>query len=168
MPTQTVHPTAQKSGTRYWMLAFIGGLSGTFLMTLSMYQGYSIGLPRLDNARLFGSLWRSGEEAFWIGMAWRHTNGVLFALLYGWWARKAGRAGLTSGLFLGGLLWLISMAVLMPSLSLIHPLIRSGEIPPPGFFLQHQGPLAAFHSLLVHLLYGGVVGLFLKWGRARE
>lgn len=139
-----------------WTLlrAWFAGLVATTIITLMVYfvspdlTGGPSDLAALL-AGLMGVSWVAGLGAhFVIGTVVLPSVYLLLQnrLLTG----GAAIRGMTWGL----LLWVLSQAIVVPA---------SGG----GFFSQNAGGLkAAFDSLLAHLLYGLVLGLFAGGGRA--
>ncbi len=62
------------------------------------------------------------------------------------------------GLLFGAVHWAMSgMALAM--LPLVHPRVRSGDVDSPGPFALHYPPMTAMGFLVLHLLFGVLVGI---------
>lgn len=150
--------------------ALVGGLVGTVVLTSGLRIAQELGWTRMDLPLLLGTVFtdnRSRASVF--GYALHFGNGLLFALVYyaifravdhaGWGFGAA--LGVVHAMFSGGAL----VTVLLPA---IHP--RMGalwsdaeETPllePPGFMLVNYGRRTAVWTLLVHIVYGAIVGGF--------
>lgn len=127
-------------------VVFVGGLLGTPAMTALMYVLAPVFGVNMNIVTMLGEMlggWR-------MGMLVHILNGavifpVVFAfLLY----RFLPGSPLAKGITFGVLLWLTSQLVVMPVMGA-------------GFFSAHIGGLkAAVASILGHVVYGGLLGLF--------
>lgn len=135
--------------------AILGGFVATLAMTMVMYAGPSMGLPRMDIATMLGSLLNggqppvSGSALWWGGMVLHFVNGsVIFSLLYAYfvygWLR--GDTWMRGGIW-GGVLWLIAQIMVMPMMGMG---MFSANTPRPG--------LMVLGSFIGHLIYGVILG----------
>ena len=150
--------------------ALAGGLIGTVILTTGLRLAQELGWTRMDIPLLLGTAFtadRGRAEA--TGYALHFLNGLLFALAYGAVFAAVGRAGVLFGvalgfvhaLFAGGAL----VNVLLPA---VHPRMgtrwsdsrESPLLEPPGFMLRNYGRATAAVTVLLHLVYGGIVGGF--------
>ena len=150
--------------------ALAGGLIGTVILTTGLRLAQELGWTRMDIPLLLGTAFtadRGRAEA--TGYALHFLNGLLFALAYGAVFAAVGRAGVLFGvalgfvhaLFAGGAL----VNVLLPA---VHPRMgtrwsdsrESPLLETPGFMLRNYGRATAAVTVLLHLVYGGIVGGF--------
>lgn len=132
----------------------LSGFFATFFMTIAAYMAPLAGFPEMDFAALLGSMYFGympppGSGAWWVGMLQHFVDGsVIFALIYAIVAGPLLRGpGWQRGLVWGVILWLAAQVVAMPVLGA-------------GFF-SSASPLpvlAVLGSLIVHLIYGVILG----------
>jgi hypothetical protein len=105
--------------------AILAGFVATVAMTIMMYAGLMMGMPKMDIAATLGSVMSGGMPApgsggWWMGMLVHFVNGtIIFALIY-----ASGLAGALPGaLWLRGatwgvILWAVAQAVVMPMMGM--------------------------------------------------
>jgi uncharacterized membrane protein YagU involved in acid resistance len=127
-------------------VVFVGGLLGTPAMTALMYVLAPVLGVNTDIVAMLGEVlggWRMGMLVHILNGAVIFPVAFVF-LLY----RFLPGSPITKGITFGVLLWLTSQVLVMPIMGA-------------GFFSAHIGGVkAAAASLLGHLAYGGLVGLF--------
>jgi uncharacterized membrane protein YagU involved in acid resistance len=127
-------------------IVFVGGLLGTPAMTALMYVLAPVFGVNTDIVTMLGEVlggWRMGMLVHILNGALIFPVAFVF-LLY----RFLPGSPVIKGLAFGVLLWLTSQVVVMPIMGA-------------GFFSIHIGGVKAVAaSLLGHLAYGGLVGLF--------
>lgn len=130
----------------------VGGLVATAVMSALMLMKAAMGvMPQLDViAMLAGMMGVSAVIAwvvhFMIGAIW----GVLFALGYG---VIPGGGSVVKGMLVGIAAWLMMMVVVMP---------MAGA----GFFGMQMGIMAPVMTLVLHIIFGAVMGfVYDKVGR---
>ena len=148
--------------------ALVGGLIGTLVLTAGLRISQEMGWTRMDLPLLLGTAFASDRpRAEVIGFAVHFVNGLLFALVYwivfitvgsaGWLLGAV--LGLAHALFAGGPL----VTILLPS---VHPRMGSpwsdAEETPlieaPGFMLFNYGRATVVVTLVLHVVYGAIVG----------
>ncbi len=129
----------------------VAGLVGALSMALATYFFNLLGIPMADLGRLIATkILRYHSHRTRLGFVLHLVNGVLLALVYAvalvpllpgpYWMR---------GLLYGAGLWLVMMVVLLPLL---------GD----GLFGSRASRGMAPSALAVHLLYGLVLGFFVR------
>ena len=134
---------------------FAAGFIATFLMTILLYDGPSVDLPRLDIAAMIGSFLTGGLPATWMNPVWWtgmvfhfFDLAILLPMLYASWVYGWFRGpNLVRGIAFGIVLWLLSEGVEMPIVGA-------------GFFNDHSAAEGAVvvGLFFAHLLYGCVLG----------
>jgi hypothetical protein len=147
-----------------------GGFLGTLVLTSGLRACSELRLTRMDIPFLLGSAFFSDRtRAKVAGYLLHFAFGLLFALVYyalfraigeaSWWL--GGLFGIAHALFAGTTL----INVLLPA---IHPRMgtamtaadASPLLEPPGFLLLNYGVSTPIVTLVVHLVYGAIVGEF--------
>jgi hypothetical protein len=148
--------------------ALAGGLIGTVVLTTGLRLAQVLGWTRMDIPLLLGTAFtHRRSRAAAIGYAIHFLNGLIFASLYGLVFVVLDEAGWLFGavlgvvhaFFAGGAL----VNVLLPA---VHP--RMGKpwtdaratpiLEPPGFMLMNYGRATVVVTLLLHVVYGAIVG----------
>ena len=140
--------------------SIIAGFIATLAMTASMYMAPLMGLPKMDIATMLGTMFSSDPTiARIIGTAMHFMLGsVLFVVPYFYLIEVKFRdLPWLGGALWGMLLWAVANMMVMPMMRFVHPMVRSGMMPAPGFLMLQLGILAPIGSLMGHLLYGGVL-----------
>jgi hypothetical protein len=154
------------------LAALAGGFVGTLVLTTGLRAATELRLTRIDLPFLLGSVLtgdRARAAAF--GYALHFGFGLLFATGYyavfaaidesSWWLGAV--LGLLHALFAGTAL----VNLLLP---LVHPRMAtpftaanlSPLLEPPGFLLLNYGYSTPVVMVVVHLLYGAIVGEFVS------
>lgn len=148
--------------------AALAGLIGGAVMALILYMGIFM-LPKQMKMDLFMTLGTMtlpvGAMAFVMGGMIHAGMSVVFGLIYGgvFAAADIGSAQAAWGLLFGLVHWaVVGMALgMMP---VMHPRMRSGEIDAPGFYALGYPPMTAMGFLMLHLVFGVIVGaLYGAW-----
>ncbi len=143
--------------------AISAGLVGTAAMTAVLYMGIAL-MPRqmkMNLLYMLGTMMiRSKGAAYMMGAMMHTSMGIVFALIH---AGLYQALGLESGLAAWGLLfgfahWLV-VGLGMGMIGGMHPVMRAGEMQAPGFFVKNYPAMTIGGFLMLHLLYGLVVGV---------
>lgn len=131
--------------------ASAAGILGAYVLIIFALWAPRYGLPRLDFSRgmtqlTFGDSFE-GPAPYGLGLAQVLTNGILFALLYA----TVVAPYLPGEPVVRGLIW--GVILFFGAQLIFVPVFLQGGI----FSLKH-GPWAWVTALVVHLLYGVVVG----------
>ena len=150
--------------------AVAGGAVGTVVLTSGLRLAQETGITRMDLPLLLGTAFSEDRaRASVVGYVVHFVNGLLFALVYAAVFAATGHAGWVFGLglgfvhalFAGGALITLLLPALHPRMG--SPWSDAEETPllePPGFMLFNYGRRTALVTLLMHLVYGAVVGGF--------
>jgi len=143
--------------------AILAGLIGGPAMAGLLYAGVLM-LPSQMKMNLFmllGSMMLPvGATAFVVGAMVHVMMSIVFGLVHGavFAVADINSAEAAWGLLFGAVHWVMAgMALAM--LPLVHPRIRSGELPSPGPFALHYPPMTAMGFLVLHLLFGVLIGI---------
>lgn len=177
-----------------WGRAMRAGLLGTVVMTLAMYGGPLVGLPRMDVLGALGGAFPSKLSPYVTGALIHVGIGISLALIYALFFDSwlPGPDWFRGALF-SLVPWLFAITLLTPSLLLVGQLFKGGEAVaanpcavqpvnpcsvsqpgsnpcaaganpcavanPCGAGQSAGGPSPQVMSLMVHLLYGAVLGV---------
>jgi len=147
------------------------GFVGTVILTALMSGCRGLGLTRMDLPFMLGAIFTPNRDiAKWIGFLTHIVIGWLFAFLYveafvssgvrNWWFGAA--IGLVHAMFV----LLVGMR-LLPG---IHPRMAdelrgpdpTRQLEPPGYMALHYGRGTPITTIIAHIVYGSVLGLFYR------
>ncbi len=123
----------------------LGGIVATAVMSALMLMKSAMGfMPQLDVIQMLSTMMSVSPVIAWfvhfgIGAMW----GLLFALAYN---VIPGGSALAKGVLFGAGAWLLMMVMVMP---------MAGA----GFFGMKMGLMAPMMTLVLHLVFGAVMGL---------
>ena len=149
--------------------AIAAGVLATVVMTAMLYMGMAV-MPRqmpMNILYMLGTMMMSGNKmmAYVAGTMMHAMMGIVLALAH---AGVIEGLDLTSALVAWGVLfgfvhW-IMVGMGMGLIGTMHPLMRSGQMPAPGLFVSNLPKMTVMGFLMVHLVYGLVVGvLYEAW-----
>lgn len=142
--------------------AIIAGLVATGVMTAMMYMGLAM-MPKqmpMNILYMMGTMMsRSSGPAYMMGFMMHFGVGTVFAIIH---TGLYQAFGLDSQLVLWGLLfgaahWVVA-SMGMGMMGSVHPLIRGGEMAAPGPFLKNFPMMSVGGFLMLHLVFGLIVG----------
>ncbi len=148
--------------------AILAGLIGGAVMAAILYMGIFM-LPEQMKMNLFMMLGTMllpvGAAAIMLGAMVHAVMSVVFGLIHG--AIFAGAdiesAEAAWGLLFGLVHW-VGVGMALGMLPLVHPRIRDRQIAAPGFYALKFPPMTAIGFLMLHLLFGVIVGvLYAAW-----
>ena len=143
--------------------AVLAGLIGGVAMAGVLYMGMMM-MPRQMKMNLFMMLGSMvlpvGAAAFVMGAMTHLGMSIVFGLIHGAVisAAEIDSAEAAWGLLFGLVHW-AAAGLALGMLPLVHPRIASGEVPAPGFFALRFPPMTAAGFLMLHLLFGLIVGV---------
>ena len=150
--------------------ALAGGFVGTIALTTGLRIAQETGRTRMDLPLLIGTAFSANRaHAVVVGYVVHFLNGLLFSLGYAAIFLAVGHEGAAFGAGLGLAHGLVSggplVNVLLPA---VHPRMGTPwtdaeETPllePPGFLLANYGRHTAVVTLVLHVVYGTIVGWF--------
>lgn len=142
--------------------AIIAGVVATVVMTIVMYMGRAV-MPQqmpMNILHMLGTMMtRSTGPAYIMGAMMHGVMGIVFALIH---VAVFVAFGLEDGLIAWGILfgvvhWVI-VGMGMGMMGTMHPVMRSGDMPAPGAFAKNLPMINVMGFLMVHVIYGLVVG----------
>jgi uncharacterized membrane protein YagU involved in acid resistance len=145
------------------------GFAATVILTTLMAVSRPLGLTRMDFPFMLGTLFTSNRnKAPWIGFLVHLLMGWFFAFIYGAAFESSGLHTWWFGLAIGFVHGAFVLSVGLEILSFYHPRMASPnqgptptkQLEPPGFFAMNYGKGTPLATLLGHLIYGGVLGMF--------
>ena len=148
--------------------ALAGGFVGTLILTTGLRTATELRLTRIDLPFLLGTAFSSDRiRARAMGYALHFVAGLAFASIYyvvfraideaTWWFGAA--FGLVHALFAGTALVNILLPLVHPRMA--TPFSAADSTPllePPGFLLLNYGASTPAVMVIVHLIYGAIVG----------
>ena len=147
--------------------AILAGLVGGAVMAVILYMGIVM-MPQQMKMNLFMMLGTMvlpvGVAAFVMGAMVHAGMSVVFGLIHGavFSALDVDSAWAAWGLLFGVAHWaVVGMALGM--VPMMHPRMRSGEIDEPGFYALRFPLMTAIGFLMLHLVYGVIVGALYGW-----
>lgn len=139
--------------------AFGAGVTGAVVMSIVMAIARAMGMQvklELMLGTMFGSPPSPGTWA--LGFVIHLMMGGLFGLLYAvGFEHVAHRAGVWVGAGFG-LVHALGSGLALAMVSSVHPLISAGQMPAPGAFMSGLGMMGVVAFVMLHLIYGGIVG----------
>jgi hypothetical protein len=155
----------------FWS-AIVGGFVGTLVLTTALVAASELRLTRMDIPFLLGTAVSTRRaRAKVVGYALHFAFGLVFAAGYWLIFRALGHAGWVPGALLGVLhatfAGTILVNVLLPA---VHPAMGTPYsaatdaplLEPPGFMLLNYGRATPIVTLIGHVLYGAVIGVFAR------
>lgn len=146
------------------------GFVGTLLLTLAALAGRQLRLTRMDLPYMLGAMFSGDRDrANVLGLAAHVVMGWMFALLYVAAFVSWGSAGWWRGAAIGLVHGVAVVAILMPALPGLHPRMASdtrgpevtAQLEPPGFLGLNYGYRTPLVTVIVHVVYGAVLGAFI-------
>lgn len=143
-----------------WSGALLAGAVATAVMTILMYVGKAMGMP-MDLPRMLGLMFvgpTSGVVDL-IGLVAHVMMGIGFAVVYALLFAGLGIApNWQSGAIFGAVHGVLAGLAfgMMPAL---HPRMGDGEeLPAPGLFGHNLGAMVPIAIIVLHVVFGAVVG----------
>ena len=152
--------------------AVAGGLVGTLMLTTGLRAASEFRLTRMDLPFLLGTVVSANRvHAKAIGYLLHFIAGQVFAFVYygvfvaidhsG--ALLGAAFGLLHGVFAGTALVNILLPVVHPRMGSTHTAADSSpQLEPAGFLMLNYGRSTPLVSVVVHILYGAIVGGFVS------
>ena len=145
------------------------GFAATIILTTIMAASKPLNLTRMDLPFMLGSMFTPNRnKAPWIGSLVHLLMGWIFAFIYGAAFESSGLQTWWFGLAIGFVHGAFVLIVGLNIVNYCHPRMASPfhgptptrQLEPPGFLALNYGKGTPIVSLLAHLIYGSILGLF--------
>jgi uncharacterized membrane protein YagU involved in acid resistance len=152
-------------------LILLWGFAGTTILTTILRASQALGLTRMDLPLMLGLIvTRNRDRAKTYGFFIHLLNGWIFSLIYAaffetlnlatWWVGAA--IGLIHALFI--------LVVGLPVIPGLHPRMATDargpeptrELEPPGFMAINYGRRTPIVTIVAHLIFGAILGIFYR------
>ena len=142
--------------------AVVASLVATGVMTAMMYMGRAMMPAQMPMNILYmmGSMMsRSSGPLYLMGFMMHFGMGVIYAIVHTSLYQAFGLESelLVWGLLFGAVHWVVA-SMGMGMMGSMHPRIRDGELAAPGAFLKNYPMMSVVGFLMLHLMFGLVVG----------
>jgi len=145
------------------------GFAATVILTTIMVSSKYLGLTRIDLPFMLGTAFTgSRDKAVRIGVLAHLIMGWLFAFIYGAAFETSGLKTWWFGMAIGFVHAVFVLSVGLQILTSFHPRMArpfqgptpTRQLEPPGFLALNYGRGTPLATLLAHLIYGIVLGIF--------
>lgn len=146
------------------------GFGATALLTAILVAAQMAGLTRMDIPMMLGTIFvEDPDRARVVGSLIHLVNGQFFALFYASGFALLDQATWWLGALFGALHGVAALTLIIPLLPGIHPRMASDRtgpekdsvLEPPGLLALNYGRATALVTLLAHVLFGSLLGIFL-------
>lgn len=146
--------------------AFIAGVIGGLVMGVIMMIAHSTGMTPMNMPIYQGSM-ITGETtptSWMLGMFMHLMISGLIGIVYAaGFVYLAKRADWVVGAGFGVIHWLVA-GVFFGMMGMMHSLMQTGELAKPGMFAVNFGLISIVAVLVLHVLYGAIVGAIYDQG----
>jgi hypothetical protein len=152
--------------------AIVGGFVGTLVLTTGLRAASELRLTRIDIPFLLGTVFtRDRPRAKAIGYGLHFVTGQAFAFVYYGIFLAIDESGVLPGALFGLLhAAFAGTALVNILLPLVHPRMGSPHtaadssplLEPPGFLMLNYGRSTPIVNVIVHVVYGAIVGGFVS------
>jgi hypothetical protein len=145
------------------------GFAATIILTTIMVSAKYLGLTRIDLPFMLGTLFTgSRDKAVRIGVLVHVIMGWFFAFIYGAAFETSGLKTWWLGMAIGFFHAAFVLSVGLQLLTSFHPRMArpfqgptpTRQLEPPGFLALNYGGGTPLATLVAHLVYGTVLGIF--------
>jgi hypothetical protein len=145
------------------------GFAATLLLSIIMAVSRPLGLTRIDLPFMLGTMFTADRnKAVGYGFLFHLMMGWFFAFIYGFAFESSGLKTWWFGLSVGLVHITFVLTVGLEIVSFFHPRMATlfqgptptKQLEPPGFLSLNYGKGTPFVSVLAHLIYGLVLGIF--------
>jgi len=144
--------------------ALLAGVVGGLALLVVIYMGRAMGMTRMDLLKTLGTMMRGVPEsmAYAAGLMAHLGMSAAFGLahvglLHAFGVTSSGDA-LLWGMAIGAVHGAIILMAMPMALEMMHPLVRSGEMPKPGMLMRGFGSMTPVGMLVAHIVFGVVTG----------
>jgi hypothetical protein len=147
------------------------GFAATVVLSVTLMASMALGLTRMDMSFMMGTIFTADRDrAKWLGFVMHFIVGWVFAVVYIALIHDAGLFHWWFGMLIGFIHALFLLLVVMSVLPSLHPRMATEtrgpdptrQLEPPGFLGLHYGRGTPLTTIVAHLFYGGILGLFYR------
>jgi len=141
-----------------WQKAFGAGMLGAVAMSVIMAVARLAGMPANMSMMLGTMLGLTAGGAAWVvGFIMHLVISGALALVYGWvFERVVHHAGIWTGTAVS-VFHIVVAGLFLGMMPAMHPAMP-GMMNPPGIFLSNLGAMGVVAFVLLHIIYGMIVG----------
>lgn len=145
------------------------GFASTVVLTIIMAVSKPLGLSRIDIPFLLGTMFTGNRNrAPFIGLVSHIIIGWIFAFIYAAAFDSSGIKEWWFGLLIGFVHGAFVLTAGLQTLSAFHPRMAqpfqgptsTKQLQPPGFFALNYGKGTPLVTMLAHMIYGCMLGVF--------
>ncbi len=145
------------------------GFAATVVLTTLTLAGQSLGLTRIDIPFIVGTMFTPDRDrAKVIGYVVHLFNGWIFAMVYALFFENVHVATWWFGALMGSIQGIVVVVAVLPLLPGLHPRMVSDSrgpeptrlLEPPGFLTTNYGRATPIITILGHMIYGAILGVF--------
>lgn len=145
------------------------GFAATVVLSILLAVSRPLGLTRMDLPFMLGTMFTSNRnKAPWLGFLIHLFMGWIFAFIYGAAFESSGLETWWFGLAIGFVHGAFVLSVGLEILSFYHPRMANPfhgptptkQLEPPGFLALNYGRGTPLITMLGHLIYGLLLGIF--------
>ena len=149
----------------------VGAWLGTLVMTALMEAAQAARVTRMSIPFVLGTVFSERPVVIRVvGSALHLVNGVIFALAYALFFEALGRSDWWIGAVGGAIHGALVLILLLPVLQDVHPRMARPDhgpdptpmLQPPGFLALNYGARTPIVTMVGHIVYGAIVGLFYR------
>lgn len=149
--------------------SIIWGFAATIILTTLLSVSRWLHLTRMDIPFLLGTMWTPDRhKAKLSGFILHFIFGWLFAFIYVLAMESSGLKNWWFGMGIGAVHAAFILTVGMGTIATIHPRMATEDrgpdptrlLEPPGFMMLNYGRGTPLATIVVHLIYGGIIGGF--------
>ena len=145
--------------------AILAGLVGAVAMLVVIYGGKAMGMTSMDLLKTLGTMAvpkAASNVAYAVGAMMHLMMGAVFGLVHAGLLHAvdptSDGAATGFGALFGGVHG-VMVAFMMPiMLTMMHPLVRSGDMPAPGIAMTKLGKMTPMGIVTAHAVFGLVTG----------
>lgn len=138
--------------------AIVGGVLGAGVMSGIMAMARGMGMM-VNLEQMLGTMtgMMPSGTTFAIGLVVHLMMGATFAVAYAWlFERVAHRGRWTTGALVA-IPHIVLVGLMMGAIPMMHPLMPN-PMAPPGVFMSGLGPMGVGAMVMLHVIFGAVVG----------
>lgn len=145
--------------------AILAGLVGAVAMLVVIYGGKAMGMTRMDLLKTLGTMAvpkGASNVVYAVGAMMHLMMGAVFGLVHAGLLHAvdptSDGAAAGFGALFGGVHGVIVALMLPVMLTMMHPLVRSGDMPAPGVAMTKLGTMTPMGIAMAHIAFGLVTG----------